>query len=105
VNLPTVHEALRSTPLTLAVLSEKCGLPRRAVEEELQRLRLAGVPVVTSSDGAWVSEDPEVVRECAARLRSRLINQAKTARALLRTARRLEDRNARPLIFDWSGPQ
>jgi biotin operon repressor len=97
VNLPTVHEALRSTPLTLAVLSEKCGLPRRAVEEELQRLRLAGVPIVTGSDGAWLSHDPAEVKACADRLRSRAIHQLETAGALDKAAEGL----ARPLIFDW----
>jgi hypothetical protein len=95
----------RRNPVTLNSLASTFSVDRRIIEEEVQRLRLEGSPIITDGDGARWSYDPAELRECAARLRSRLINQAKTARALLRTARRLEDRNARPLIFDWSGPQ
>jgi len=81
---------LKRGPLTLAELAQANHLPRRAVEEAVQALRLAGEPIVSDGNGIRYSTDAAEVAACAKALRRRYISQAITARALRRTARRLE---------------
>lgn len=85
----TVLEFLRTRHGTLRVIAEATGLSRRAVEQEIQRLRLEGHPVITTSDGCWLSRDPAEIRACADRLRSRALTQLETAGALKEAAEKL----------------
>lgn len=81
---------LTTTPQTKAVLAEKSGYSIREVESLIQAARLDGVPIVSDGDGYWLARTPQELRECADRLRHRLVTQYQTVRALRRTARRLE---------------
>lgn len=81
-------------PVTLRDLAMWTHLPRRDVEAAVQALRLSGQPIVSSAEGIRLSSDPDEVRECATALRRRLTSQAITARAMLRTARRMTDEKA-----------
>jgi biotin operon repressor len=77
-------------PKTYRVLAEDSGMSRREVELEINRLRLAGVPIVTDSDGAHMAQTPAEARQCAERLRNRAIRQMETAQGLDRAADNLE---------------
>jgi hypothetical protein len=63
---------------------------RRAVEDAIQRLRLAGHPIVGGDAGVKLTSDPLEVRAYAQDRRRRLVSIAKGTRALLNTARRME---------------
>lgn len=84
-----ISDLLRSTPLTKKALAEAAGCSSREVELAIHEARLAGVPIVSDDRGYWLGTATEVL-ECAERLRRRYVNQAVTARALRRTARRME---------------
>jgi predicted transcriptional regulator len=81
---------LMTGPARMDDLAHWLNVPRRDVELAVQALRLAGEPIVSDGNGLRYSTDPAEVRECAQRLRSRLATQAVTTRAMLRTARRME---------------
>jgi hypothetical protein len=83
--------------VTLDVIAIETRLPRRAVEQAVQALRLQGEPLVSDGDGIRYSTDSAEVKACADALRRRFIHQALTARALRRTARRME--SARELVL------
>lgn len=76
--------------VTLADLALATHLPRRSVEQAIQALRQQGEPIVSDGSGIRYSTDAAEVAACAKALRRRYISQAITARALRRTARRLE---------------
>jgi biotin operon repressor len=97
----TVLERLGPNPQTLKEIAQECGLSRRAVEQEINRLRLEGFPVVTNGDGAWLATRWQEVELCVRRLRRRYMTQAQTARAMRKTARRMEAEQAVPLAFTW----
>jgi len=84
VNLRYGRDAAR----TIGDIAEDMGISRRAVEKAVESMRLAGVPVVTGSDGAWLSVDPQELADAAERLRSRALHILLGARALRATARR-----------------
>jgi len=75
---------------TLSGLAEDLGCPRRAVEAAIQELRLRGWLVMTGGFGAYLTFDPTEGRTMYRRLRSRYVNQAVTARAMLRAVQRIE---------------
>ena len=77
-------------------LAHSTGLPTRTVELEIQHLRLEGHPICSDENGYWLGTVEEV-EACARRLRSRYINQAMTARALRKTARRMAGYQQREL--------
>jgi biotin operon repressor len=91
--------ANRGVSWTLAELAAIFRLPRRSVEQAVQALRQQGEPIVSDGNGIRWTDDPAEVRACADALRRRYISQAITARALKRTARRLE--SARELTLPW----
>jgi biotin operon repressor len=95
-----VLERLSSNPQTLKELAQECGLSRRAVEQEINRLRLEGFPVVTNGDGAYLATYPEQAQACANRLRRRARNQLLTARAMSRSARRMAEKRELTLFGD-----
>lgn len=72
---------------TLAAI---CEVPRRSIEEAIERLRLSGQPVIGGASGVRLTRDPREVRAYAEDRRRRLVSIAKGTRALLRTARRME---------------
>ncbi len=84
-----ITDILTSTPLTKKVLAEKLGTDVRSVELMIQEARLAGWPILSNSDGYWLSRDPQQVKACAERLRSRALTQLETAGALAKAAERL----------------
>lgn len=75
---------------TIDGLAASLGWPRRAVEEAIQQLRLAHYPILGGSAGIRLSDDYREVRAQAQDLRGRIVTQARTARAMLTTARRME---------------
>jgi biotin operon repressor len=85
-----VLDLLTTSPQTKSVLASKAGWNVRDVEAEIQRLRLAGVPIVSNSDGYWLAQTPAEARQCAERLRNRAIRQLETAQGLDRAADNLE---------------
>jgi biotin operon repressor len=96
----TVLERLTTNPQTLKEIAQECGLSRRAVEQEIQSLRLQGFPVVTNGDGAWLATRWQEVELCVRRLRRRYMTQAQTARALRKTARRMAEKAELTLFGD-----
>jgi biotin operon repressor len=93
-----VLDLLTTSPQTKTVLASKAGWNVRDVEAEIQRLRLAGVPIVSNSDGYWLAQTPAEARQCAERLRNRAIRQMETAAGLDRAADNLE--RARLTLWD-----
>lgn len=94
-----VRDFLTRRPQTKRALAERMGIPAREVEALVQSERLAGAPILSDSDGYWLAAESDEVAQQAARLRSRYITQALTARALRRTAERMkqqEDAERRP---------
>ena len=83
----TVLDALSTSSRTKKVLAEMVGCTTREVELEINRLRLAGVWVVSTSDGYHLARSAAEVEDCARRLRQRAIGQLLTARALRSSAR------------------
>jgi hypothetical protein len=88
--LACVRYAHAGASVTLDVIAIETRLPRRAVEQAVQALRLQGEPLVSDGDGIRYSTDPAEVKACAEALRRRLATQYLTSRALRRTARRME---------------
>lgn len=86
-----VRDFLTTRAQTKRELAERMGIPQRSVEEMVQAERLAGAPILSDGDGYRVTHDPEEVAGQAARLRSRYITQALTARAMRRTAARMKE--------------
>ena len=84
---------------TIGELAETLNLPRRVIEESVQAARLDGVPIVSGSEGLWISDSPEEVAQAAESLRKRLVTQYATVRALRATARRMAARKHYDLII------
>jgi biotin operon repressor len=78
-----------TSPRTKRQLADATGWNTRDVEAAIQQARLEGAPICSDERGYWLGTAEEV-RACADRLRRRYVTQAVTARALRRTARRLE---------------
>ena len=74
---------------TIGSLSESLNVSRREIEAAVQAARLDGIPVVSGSEGLWISDSPEEVARAAESLRKRLVTQYATVRALRATARRM----------------
>lgn len=68
MNLQEFLPRSRAAAMTATELAKAMGAEKRQITKEIQRLRLAGVPVCAASGdalGYWISEDPaEVVRYC-----------------------------------------
>lgn len=79
----------RAAARTLGELAETLNVPRRSIEIAVQQARLAGVPVVSGPQGLWVSNDADEVLRAAEALRTRLVTQYATYRALRATGRRM----------------
>lgn len=75
---------------TIAELAGRCGTPRREIEAAVERLRLAGEPIVAGPDGIRYTTDVGEIRAYAKGRRSRLASIARGTRELLKTARRLD---------------
>lgn len=71
-------------------LAEQLHVPRRAIEDAIQQLRLDGHPVVGGDNGVKLSTDSREVRAYAEDRRRRLVSISKGTRALLATARRMD---------------
>lgn len=83
-----ITDYLADSPRTKKDIAERSHLPIREVELLIQAARLEGAPILSSSEGYWLSRDPEEIRKCAERLRERAITQLETARALYKAADR-----------------
>jgi hypothetical protein len=80
------------------------GLSTRAVQSALQELRLAGHPIISTSDGVRLTDWAIDVENCAVALRRRAITQLLTSRALRNTARRMreaEDSRSSQTFWDF----
>ena len=86
----TIADYLSRIPRTKRDIALLAGIAVRDVEALVQQARLEGTAICSDASGYWLSADPAEVRECALALRRRLAHQAITARAMLRTARRME---------------
>lgn len=73
---------------TLGELAEAMGAPRRALEKAVEELRKAGSPIVTGSDGVWLSVSDVELEAAAKALQERAVTILLGARALRKTARR-----------------
>jgi len=81
----------RRYPMKIDIVAKWAHLSRRDTEAAIEVLRLEGHPIVGGNDGVKLSRDPREVREYVKSRRRRLFHVALGTRALLRTARRLED--------------
>ena len=79
----------RDHALTIGELAETLNLPRRVIEEAVQQARLEHMPIVSGSEGVWISDSPDELLRAAESLRKRLVTQYATVRALRETARRM----------------
>ena len=93
---PDILAVLTHT-LTRKQLAERLETNTREVELGILQARLEGAAIVSDSHGYRLSTDPSEVYHCARRLRVRAIHQLLTARALRRTARRMEGIEQRTL--------
>jgi len=82
---------------TIGELAESLSLPRRVIEEAVQQSRLDGIPIVSGSEGLWIAASATEAREASEALRRRAITQLLTARALRRSAERMEAPGQIPL--------
>lgn len=85
----------RRYPMTIDVLAREARLSRRDTEAAIEALRFEGEPVVAGNEGVELTRDPRKVREYVASRRRRTLTVALGTRAMLRTARRLEDEQRR----------
>lgn len=99
--MTSILEALTAHPQNKRILAEKMGWSTREVELEINRYRLAGIPILSDQDGYWIAQTADEVRGCADRLRRRAVNQLLTSRALRRAAKRMAAKEAAPLSFPW----
>ena len=82
----------RAHARTIGELAEALRVSRREIEAAVQAARIDGVPIVSGSEGLWISDSPEEVARAAESLRKRLVTQYATVRALRATARRMAAR-------------
>lgn len=97
------HRLMQRGAIKLDRLAVLANVSRREAEAAVQSARLHGVPIISGSDGVRLTYDSAEVRATAEALRKRARTQLLTARALLRTARTLEDQLesiARPSLWD-----
>jgi predicted DNA-binding transcriptional regulator YafY len=92
-----VYPFLTTRPQTKRELAERMGVTTRTVEVMVQVERLAGAPIVSDTDGYRVALDSADMRDQYRRMRSRYVHQALTARAVNRTADRMEAAEAAAL--------
>lgn len=90
-------EVLTAQPRTKRDLAQAMAADTRSIEAEVQRLRLAGIPILSDGDGYRLAQTAAEVRQCSERLRSRAIRQMETATALADAAERMES-----LTMPWS---
>ena len=93
---------LRNASVKQADMAFVLGISIRKVQEILQALRLAGVPVFSDEDGVRLAQTADEARACADALRRRIAHQYLTYRALRNTARRMavnEDNLARLTLW------
>ena len=81
----------RDAAVTYGELSERTGMVRRELEEAVRLARLDGEPIISGSEGLWLSDSSEEVLRAAERLRERAVTQLLTSRALRQTGRRMAD--------------
>ena len=82
----------RDNARTIGELAETLNVPRRVIEESIQAARLDRVPIVSGSEGVWLTNDPDELLRAAESLRKRLVTQYATVRAMRATARRMAAR-------------
>ena len=87
---------LRNASVKQADMAFVLGISIRKVQEILQALRLAGVPVFSDEDGVRLAQTADEARACADGLRRRIAHQYLTYRALRNTARRMHLAENRP---------
>lgn len=101
-----VLAVLTTRPQTLAQIADRAYLDsRRAAEQAVHDLRLAGYPIVSAGRGVRLSDDPAEVDACADALGRRAAGQFATRRALRATAKRMRGTPAylpveTPLLWD-----
>ena len=83
---------------TLGELSESMGAPRRALEQASEELRRSGCPLISCSQGLYLSTDQRELEAAAKSLQARAVTILLGSRALRRTAR-LYAKN-RQLVMD-----
>jgi biotin operon repressor len=93
----TVLPYLTSRPQTKRELADRMGTSTRQVEAVVQIERLSGAPIVSDEDGYRLASGSADMLDQYRRMRSRYVTQAVTARAVLRTARRMQDAEAAAL--------
>jgi biotin operon repressor len=76
---------------TKKALAERMGIPARDVEEAVRLARLDGAPILSDGDGYRLAADPAELEAQARRLRIRAAHQFVTARAVRRSARRMQE--------------
>lgn len=84
-------------PQTIGDLAEAMGAPRRAIEKACEELRRSGAPVISCSEGLYLSTDHRELERAAGRLRLRAIHQLLGARALRETARRYRNQRVQQM--------
>ena len=76
-------------PRTLSDLAEQLRVSRRVVEKAIEESVLNGAPIVTGSDGAWLTTSPSELEAAAAALDARALRIMGRAKALRATAARI----------------
>jgi hypothetical protein len=100
----TVLPFLTTRCQTKRELAERMGIPVRLVEILVQGGRVEGEPIVSDGDGYRLAVGAADMLDQYRRMRRRYVTQAVTARAVLRTARRMqqvEDAALRPAGTLW----
>ena len=81
-------------PAKLDRLSQVLSLPRRECERAVESLRRMGNPLGSGDEGIYLCHTREEGMEAFKRLRARYMNQALTAKAVRKAARRLPSEQA-----------
>lgn len=81
-----VLNKLSSKPASRSELSNWIGIDDRAVRKAIERLRLQGYPICSTSHkkGYWLSDNEEEINNVIREYRSKAFKMLKTARALER---------------------
>lgn len=76
--------------VTNADLVHLTGETPTDIRLSVEDARLHGAAICSSTNGYWLSSDPSEIRRCIESLTRRIGSQAKTIRAMRKTANRLQ---------------
>jgi len=102
--LHLLEEDRETEPWTIAGLNRWLAVPRRAIEEAVESLRLQGHAIIGDKDGLHLARDSKELAAYIEARRRRLVTVYRGTRALRGTLRRMRESEAKvePLELPWT---